>query len=119
MRWTDIVERRSGDVVILDVRGTMTLSVPPGGLASLLNRLVQQGDCDIIVNLRQVAYIDSQGLADLIDGFKIARGAGGALKLCQVAKGIQELLTVTKLATFIQAFDSEEEALNSFRSAGP
>ena len=66
-----------------------------------------------------MSYIDSQGLADLIDGFRIARDAGGALKLCQVAKGIQELLMVTKLATVIQAFDSEEEALNSFRSAGP
>ena len=89
MRWTDIVERRSGDVVMLDVRGTMTLSVPPGGVASLLNRLVQQGDCNILVNLRQVPYIDSQGLADLIDGFKTARGAGGALSCVRSPKAFR------------------------------
>jgi anti-sigma B factor antagonist len=112
------VERRSGDVVILELRGVMTLSVPPGGLATVINRLVERGDRKILLNLRHAQYIDSEGLADIIDAFKIARLAGGALKLCEVVERIRGLLTVTNLATFIQAFESEEGALNSFRSAG-
>ena len=116
MQWTKIVQRRSGDVVILQVRGTMTLSASPADLVTLINRLVKQGDRKILLNLRQVPFIDSQGLADIVDGFRIARSAGGALQLCQVAERIRDLLKVTKLATVIQAFDSEEEALNGSRS---
>jgi anti-sigma B factor antagonist len=119
MRWTDIVERRSGDVVILELRGVMTLSVSPGGLATVINRLVERGDRKILLNLRHAHYIDSEGLADIIDAFKIARHAGGALKLSEVAERIRELLTVTNLATVLESFDSEQEAVNSFGSANP
>ena len=116
MRWIDIVERRSGDVVILDLRGVMALSVPPGGLAVVINRLVEQGDRSILLNLRQASYVDSEALADIIDGLKIARTAGGDLRLCQVAEHVRELLTLTKLTSVIRVFASEEEAVNSFRS---
>src|SRR5262245_52612371 len=118
MRWTDIVERRSGGVVILELHGVMTLSVSPGGLSNAINRLVERGDRSILLNLRQAPYIDSEGLADIINGLKITREAGGDLRLYQVAERIRELLTLTKLATVIQTFDSEEDALNSFRSPG-
>jgi anti-anti-sigma factor len=118
MQWTEVVERRSGDVVILDVQGDVTSGESPGRLFTAINRLVRQGDHKILLNLLHLPYIDSQGLADIIDGFNTTQRAGGALKLCHIAKGMRELLTVTKLATFIKAFDTEEEALNSFRSAG-
>jgi anti-sigma B factor antagonist len=119
MRWTDIVERRSADVIILELRGVMTLSVSPGGLARAIDRLVERGDRKILLNLRHTHYIDSEGLADILDAFKIARHAGGTLKLCEVAERIRALLTLTNLATVLEAFDSEQEALNSFGSARP
>jgi anti-sigma B factor antagonist len=116
MLWTQIVQSRSGDVVILEVRGFLTLSGSPADLVTLINRLAGQGDRKILLNLFQTPYIDSEGLADIIKGLRIARNAGGDLRLCEVAERIRELLNVTELASVIQAFDSEEEALNSFRS---
>ena len=122
MLWTDIVERRNGDVVVLELRGYVTLghklAASLGGLVAVIDQLVQRGDRNILLNLLHAPHIDSEGLGDIIDGFKIARQAGGDLKLCQVSEPIRHLLTVTKLATVFQAFDSEEEALISFRSAG-
>ena len=117
MRWTDLVERRNGDVVILELHSVMTLSVSPGGLTTVVSRLVEQGDRKILLNLRHAHYIDSEGLADIIDAFRTARDTGGALKLCEVAERIRQLLTLTNLATVLEAFDSEQEALNSFGSA--
>ena len=120
MLWTDIVERRSGGVVLLEPHGDSThgqrVPASPGGLVALIEQLVQRGERNILLNLHHAPYIDSQGLGDFIDGCKIARQAGGDLKLCQVSGPIRKLLAVTKLETVFQVFDSEEEALNSFRS---
>ncbi len=116
MQWTHITERRYGDLVVLDLRGNMALSDSPGLLVTAINQLVQRGERNILLNLIEVPYLDSQGLADIVQGFKIAQRAGGALKLCHIADRIRELLITTKLTTFIEAFDSEQEAANSFRS---
>jgi anti-sigma B factor antagonist len=116
MHWTDITERRYGDVVVLDLRGNMALSDSPGRLVTAINQLVQRGERNILLNLVEVPYLDSQGLADIVQGFKIAQRGGGTLKLIHIADRIRELLVTTKLTTFIQAFDSEQEAVDSFRS---
>ncbi len=93
----------------------MTLCDSPGRLFVAINRLVQQGDSNILLNLFQVPYIDSQGLADVVQGFTVTKRAGGALKLCRIAERIRELLVLTELSTVIEIFDSEQAALNSFR----
>jgi anti-sigma B factor antagonist len=116
MHWTDIRERRYGDIVVLDLEGNMALTDSPGRLITTINQLVQRGERNVLLNLVQVPYIDSQGLADIVQGFKMVQRAGGTLKLCHIADRIRELLVTTKLNTFIHAFDSEQDAVDSFRS---
>ena len=115
MQWSKIAERHSADVVILDLRGNMTLCESPGRLFTAIEQLVQKGHRKILLNLSDVPYIDSQALGDIVTGATVTRDASGVLKLGGISERIRRLLTVTRLATVIEAFDSEQDALNSFR----
>jgi anti-sigma B factor antagonist len=113
--WQGIVERFVDDVVILDVRGgPISFSDDSDQLLNTVQQLVNRGRLRILLNLRDVHYIDSDGLSEIVEGFKNTRNAGGILKLCEVVTGIRRLLLVTNLDRVIEVFESEDAALRSF-----
>jgi anti-sigma B factor antagonist len=83
-------------------------------LLNAIRQLVNRGWLKILLNLRDVHYIDSDGLREIVEGFKTTRNGGGVLKLCEVVSGIRRLLDVTKLDRVIEAFESEDAALRSY-----
>jgi anti-sigma B factor antagonist len=117
--WRDIVERFVDDVVILDVRGgPISFSENPAELVNAIRQLVQRGSRKILLNLCDVHYIDSEGLREIVEGFKTTKDEGGILKLCEVVPGMRRLLVVTKLDSVIEVFESEDDALRSFATQG-
>ena len=117
--WQDIVERFVDDVVILDVRGgPISFSEASDQLLNAIRQVVQRGSRKILLNLRDVHYIDSVGLSEIVEGFKTSRNAGGMLKLCEVVPGFRRLLDVTKLDRVIEVFESEGDALRRFAAQG-
>jgi anti-sigma B factor antagonist len=62
-----------------------------------------------------VNYIDSGGLGTLVALHTTARNAGGTIKLANLTKRVGDLLQVTKLLTVFDVYNSEAEALDSFR----
>jgi anti-anti-sigma factor len=112
--WERINERFVGEVAILDVSGGhISLGEPPRRVLEAIRQLVSRRYRNVLLNLREVQYIDSEGLAEIVECYKTVRGAGGALKLC-AAKRIQDLLVRVKLDRVIDTFDSESVALSSF-----
>ena len=110
-----MAERTIGDVVIIDVAGKITLG--DGGDAMLKDKvrsLVQQGRRKLILNLGDVSYVDSAGLGELVQAHATVRKNGGSLKLVNTTKRIKDLLSITKLLTVFDTFDSEAEAVTSF-----
>jgi anti-sigma B factor antagonist len=117
--WGGIVERFVDDVVIIDVRGgPITFSENPAELLNAIRQLVQRGSRKILLNLRDVHYIDSDGLSEIVEGFKSTRNADAILKLCEVVPGFRRLLVVTNLDRVIEVFESEGDALRSFAAQG-
>jgi anti-sigma B factor antagonist len=113
--WGGIVERFVDDVVILDVRGgPISFSRGSDQLLSAIRQLVQRGSRQILLNLRDVRYIDSDGLREIVEGFQTTRNGGGILKLCEAVSGIRRLLVVTKLDKIMEVFESEDAALRSY-----
>jgi len=113
-----ISERTIGDVVVVDVSGKITLG--DGGDAILkdkLRSLVQQGKKKILLNLADVAYVDSAGLGAIVQSYTTVTNQGGALKLVNTTKRIKDLLAITKLLTVFDTFDSEAEAVTSYSTA--
>ena len=85
-------------------------------LKDKINSLVSQQRTEIVVNLRKVPYIDSGGLGQLVASFASVRKAGGVLKLLNVGSRNSDLLSITRLVTVFESFDSETEAVQSFQA---
>ena len=117
MYWTQIDERVIGDVVVLDLRGRVTVSDESKPAADTVRRLLVQGRRKIVLNLAYVPFIDSLGIGDLVRGFTATQRAGGTLKLCGVGGRVRAVLGALHLGGVIDLFESEKEALDSFRPA--
>ena len=112
-----IEERAVGDVVVLDLKGKITLGEGDELLKDKVNSLVNQGHKKIVLNLAGVPYIDSAGLGEIVRTYTTVSRQGGNLKLVNLTKRITDLLSFTKLLTVFETFDSEPEALKSFQAA--
>jgi anti-sigma B factor antagonist len=109
-----IHQRTVGDVTIVDLNGKMTLGEGDELLRDKVNSLVQQGQKKIILNLAEVPYIDSAGLGEVVRTYTTVSRQGGALKLLNLTKRIQDLLAITKLLTVFETFENEQDAIKSF-----
>jgi anti-sigma B factor antagonist len=112
-----IEERAVGDVVVLDLKGKITLGEGDELLKDKVNSLVNQGHKKIILNLAEVPYIDSAGLGEVVRTYTTVSRQGGSLKLLNLTKRITDLLSITKLLTVFETFDSENEAVRSFSAS--
>ena len=112
-----IEERSAGDVIVLDLKGKMTLGEGDELLKDKINSLVQQGRRKVVLNLEGVPYIDSAGLGQIVGGYTTIARQGGSLKLLNLTKRITDLLSITKLLTVFETYDSEADAVRSFTSA--
>jgi anti-sigma B factor antagonist len=115
MHWSDISQRSSGGVVILDLKGQMTLSgEEEPRLLRHVRRLMEDGHRNVVLNLAGVSYVDSTGIGEIVGAYTRAVREGGMLKLCCVSQRTQELLDTTNIGTVIRSFAAEAEAVESF-----
>ena len=112
-----ITERTSGDVTVLDLHGSLVGGGDTQLLKDKINSLVQQQRNRIVINLAAVGFIDSSGLGEMCTCLTTVSRANGALKLTNLTKKNKDLLSITRLLTVFDTFDSEAEALGSFGSA--
>jgi anti-sigma B factor antagonist len=109
-----IDERVVGDVTILDVQGKLTLGEGDALLKDKVNSLILEGHKKLVLNLEGVPYIDSAGLGEIVRTYTTVSRQGGKLKLLNLTKRITDLLSITKLLTVFETYESEEEAVTSF-----
>ena len=109
-----IDQRTAGDVVILDLKGKVTLGEGDELLKDKVNSLLHQGHTKIVLNLAGVPYIDSAGLGEIVRTYTTVSRQSGSLKLLNLTKRITDLLSITKLLTVFETFESEGDAIRSF-----
>ena len=112
-----IEERTIGDVVVLDLKGKVTLGQGDELLKDKVNSLVNQGHRKILLNLADVPYVDSAGLGEIVRTYTTVSRQGGSMKLLNLTKRITDLLSITKLLTVFETFDTEKEAIASFSAS--
>ena len=110
----NISERQVGDVTILDMDGKITIGEGSVALRTAIRRLLEEGKKKILLNLAKVSYIDSSGIGELVSSYTAIGKEQGQLKLLNLTQKLQDLLTITKLLTVFDVYESEEEALTSF-----
>ncbi|MEP6782865.1 MAG: STAS domain-containing protein [Acidobacteriota bacterium] len=111
----EIVERTVSDVTVLDLKGKMTLGEGDEMLKDKINSLLASGKKKLLLNLEGVPYIDSAGLGEVVRTYTTVSRQGGSLKLLNLTKRIEDLLSITKLLTVFDTFDSEAEAVQSYK----
>ena len=112
-----IDERTVGDVIVLDLKGKITLGKGDELLKDKVNSLVNQGHRKILLNFADVPYVDSAGLGEIVRTYTTVSRQGGNLKLLNLTKRITDLLAITKLLTVFDTYDSEQDAVQSFSAS--
>jgi len=109
-----IIERSVGDVTVLALKGRLIVGDGDDVFRDALNRLIQLGRKEILLNLDEVTYLDSGGLGVLVSKYISLCKRDGHMKLCRVHGRPLKVLGITRLLTVFESFDSEEAALKSF-----
>jgi anti-sigma B factor antagonist len=106
-----ISTRQEGAVTILDLVGDITLFNSPEIRKALIAQLKDRGVPQLFVNMRGVRYVDSSGIASLVEGLKIARDRGSRFVLYGLSKPALTVLELTHLLHVFEVHASEQEAL--------
>jgi len=101
-------------VLVVDCSGRVVFGEESASLRETVKKLLAQTP-KVVLNLREVNYIDSGGLGTLVSLYTSARNAGGAVKLARLSQRVGDLLQITKLLTIFEVFDDEEAAAKSFK----
>jgi anti-sigma B factor antagonist len=108
----DFATRKLGpDVTVIQPRGRLTM-VSASSLRKQLQGVVDGGSNHIVVDLSTTEFIDSSGLGALISGLKMARQAGGDLRIAAAPQQVCTVLELTNLDRVLPAYDSADVAFD-------
>jgi anti-sigma B factor antagonist len=109
----NLLTRQNGTATIVDVAGDITVYQSPELRKVLLDLIKDKKTPYVIVNLTQVPYIDSAGVASLIEGLKAARDAHTRFALYGLSRVAREVLELTHLHKVFSIYADEGEALKA------
>lgn len=115
-RTLQISERLVDGVTILDMEGRLVLD-EVDLFRRRVDELIKQQRLRIVLNLKDIIYIDSAGVGMMVAKYLSVRRQGGDIKLLHLSPRSQRVMTITRLLTVFEAYDSEEQAVGSFASA--
>ncbi len=109
----NISTRQFENAAIVDVTGDITLYNSPEVRKTLLNLLREKQVKRVIVNLEKVKYIDSAGVASLVEGLKVSREMKSGFALYGLSNTTREVLELTRLIKVFEVHNTEAEALSA------
>jgi len=111
----EITERSADGVVILDLSGRFILSDGEELFRKKVDELIERGQLQLLVNFQDITYLDSAGIGSLVWKYVTIRKLGGRLKLVHLKVRSFRVLATTRLLAVLENFESEQEALDSFK----
>jgi anti-sigma B factor antagonist len=110
----EIQQRDREGITIQDLKGRLTVGDEVSRFRDQLQKLINSGHRNIVLQMEDVDYIDSTGLGALVMAYTSMQKAGGKIKLLNLSRRGIELLVMTKLTTIFEVFNDEQSAINSF-----
>ncbi|MBN3041139.1 MAG: STAS domain-containing protein [Candidatus Omnitrophica bacterium] len=104
---------KKSDCTICSIEGEINLNTSPD-LRKAFEEFSRQNIKKIIIDFEQVPYIDSSGLATLIELFQRMKKIDGKLRICSVPEKVKNVFEVTKLHKLFEIYDDQESALEGF-----
>jgi anti-sigma B factor antagonist len=106
--------RQVGDITIIDAKGRIAFGEGTTKLRETIATLIATGNKKVVLNLREVDYVDSSGMGEMVRSHMAIRKQGGQLKLSNLSKMVNELLTATAMNKVFDVHPDEESAKRSF-----
>lgn len=106
-----IAARNLDKMTIFDVSGDIDLANSPELRKALLRELRELHTPRVILNLKAVRYIDSSGVASLVEGLKASRDVGARFILFGLNTTVREVLQLSKLVKIFEIHETEEQAV--------
>lgn len=107
-----ISARHLDKTTIFDVSGDVDLATSPELRKALLHELREIRTLRVVLNLKSVRYMDSSGVASLVEGLKVSRGLGARLILYGLNASVREVLQLSKLLKIFEVYENEEQAVS-------
>ncbi|HEY1424027.1 MAG TPA: STAS domain-containing protein [Candidatus Acidoferrum sp.] len=108
-----IATRQVGEITILDLTGDITLFNSPEIRKALLTQLREKRVPHLLVNMLAVPYIDSSGVASLVEGLKASRELKSRFALYALSKSANTVLQLTHLLRVFEVHQTEQDALTA------
>lgn len=105
------VEKLDGIVDIVP-QGEIDLHNSPQ-LRQNLQQIIKDGKTNVIINLKNVSYMDSSGLATLVEAFQKLMKKGKKLVLYSLSDAVKNILSITRLDEIFAIYSSREEAIKN------
>lgn len=102
-------------ITIIEMKGNVLGGPDASTLNDQLHQFIDQNKKNVVVDLGEVTFMNSSGLGMLIGGLTTMKNANGDLKLARPNERVEGLLTITKLFTVFECFDTVEDAVASYQ----
>ena len=102
------------NIMVLVLDGDMMGGPDATLLSEKIHELIDKGQKRIVIDMSKVDRMNSSGLGILIGGLTTVRANGGEMRLTHMTSKVKELITITKLNSVFDIFDSEKDAVESF-----
>lgn len=106
------IENKNG-LTVCHIEGEIDINSAPA-LKKSFDKILSSKTPKVIVNLSKVNYVDSSGLATLVEILKNMRSYGGRLRLTNLSAKIKSLFEITKLEKLFEIMADEQEAISTF-----
>jgi len=110
----ELVERKEDQVVVIELKGDVLGGPDANKLTARIREMITEGDVNIVLDLKDVEYMNSSGLGMLTSAQTSVKKENGEVKLSNPSERIESLLKITKLNTIFESYKSVGAALQSF-----
>ena len=108
-----IKTRTLDGITILDLQGPLAAGPEDAALRAAVRLAFERGATTVILNMQDVASIDSSGVAALASGHMTAANRGGRLKLSNLSQKLKDVFAIMRLHTVFESYDTEADAIAS------
>ena len=105
-------ETKSG-LAVCHIDGEVDINSSPD-IKKSFDKLLVKKTPKIVINLSKVSYVDSSGLATLVEILKNMRSYGGRMRLTNLSSKVKSLFEITKLDKLFEIMAEEEDAISTF-----
>lgn len=109
----NIREEKNNDITICALEGEVNINTSPE-LRKKFTSIIEANEKKILIDLTNVSYLDSSGLATFIEILQRLKKINGRLRFCNINERVRNILEITKLVNLFEIFESREEALKGF-----